>query len=465
MTNPSAESPFYDEGDLVEIFDYAGDQNDDATRTEVIAMAARLYPDSDALKVRKAFYYFYIEREDMAQALVEGQHERHPMWDILSLRLDEPEGEELEQRLQLLLTDYPKMDDETLIQLVDAANTLNRLDWVIANIEGLKKKTNYTPTLLYEVAVMSSMAGDSDTVIRLVDELTAIEPFYAPYWIMLARAYGDKEQYDEALNAVDYALAIDGELTEALAVKVQLMLLKEMNVEELLPQLRRKAEEDPSNMMLVRTLGLAEHSVSGSVASNALYEEYLAKNPGARELLQSYLENAESPDPAIINRYFEADAEVTEDEVLQMCQSLAYEGHYTAMSLLLQGYHAHDKLTTGFEMLVIVRYIAGEYAEIERMFDQVDDGIYTPYFSSMVALVYTFALVRQRHKAKAKKFIDSWIARNSKSIFPSPGERVRNTGVRYYMHTLRDSMATITLKELNRLDPILPISGNTPPTF
>lgn len=449
----------------MEIFDYAGDQNDDAVRTEVIAMGARLYPDSEPLKVRKAFYYYYIEREEMARALVDSRHESHPMWDILSIRLDAPGGEELERRLQSLLTAYPKMDDETLIQLVDAANTLNRLDWVIANLESLKNKTNYTPTLLYEVAVMSSMVGDNDTVIRLVDELTAIEPFYAPYWIMLARAYGEKDQYDDALNAVDYALAIDGELTEALAVKVQLMLLKDMDVEELLPQLRRKAEEDSANMTLVRTLGLAEQSVGGSAASNALYEEFLAKNPGARELLQSYLENAETPDPEIINRYFEADTEVSEDDVLQMCQALAYEGHYSIISLLLQSYHAHNRLTTGFDMLVMVRYLAGEYAEIERMFDTADDGIYTPYFSSMVALVYAFALARQRHKAKARKFIDSWIERNSKAVFPSPAERVRNTGVRYYMHTLRDSLATITVKELNQLDPILPISSNTPPTF
>ncbi len=465
VTSPTPETPFFDETDLIDIFDYAGDQNDDATRTEVIALGQCLYPDSDPLRVRKAFYYYFIEREDMARALLEGEHERNPMWDILRLRLDGPEGEELDQRLQDLLGAYPQMDDETLIQLVDAANTLNRLDWVLAHIDELKRKTSYTPTLLYEVAVMSSMAGDNDTVIKLVDELTSIEPFYAPYWTMLARAYGEKDQYDEALNAVDYALAIDGEMTEALAIKTQLMLLRDMDVSELLPKLRAKAAEDPNNTMLIRTLGLAEQTAFGNEAAVKVYEHYLKLNPGNMDLMQSYLEIAEDIDFSMIRLFVVHCESLTEESLMQMAQHLAFEAHYHAIAKLLQAYHQIYHLAAGFEVMVTALYLAGEYREIEQLFDNPDEPLYTPRYTPMVSLIYALTLVRLRHKAKATKFIDEWIESNRSAIFPSPGERVRNTGVRYYMHTLRENMATLNAKELSKLDPILPISADTPPTF
>ncbi len=465
VTTPASEAPFFDEGDLIDIFDFAGDKNDDVVRTEVIAMAARLYPDSDALKVRKALYYYFIEQEDMARALLESGHYRHPMWDILAMRLNQPEGDELIRQLDDILESYPKMDDETLIQLVDAANSFDRLNWVIEHLEHLKTKTDYTPTLLYEVAVMASMSGDNDTVIRLLDELTSIEPFYAPYWIMLARAYGEKDQYDDALNAVDYALAIDGDLMEALAVKTQLLLLHDMDVSEVLTQMRAKAAADPTNIMLVRTLALAEQTVAGSDEAIKVYEHYLAFNPVSRELMQSYLEMAETPNRELIDKFIKMSDMLTEDDVMQMAQSLAFDTKFDGMVMLLEAFHNREPLTSGFEMLVTALYINGEYSKIEQMFAKPSSHVYTPRFSSMVSLIYAFSLVRLRHKATAKTFITEWIEANSKAIFASPGERVRNTGVRYYMHTLLESLPNLTAEELKSLDPILPISYNSPPTF
>jgi len=38
--------PFFDEDDLVAIYDYAGDYDDDYVRLEVLFYSARYYPDS-----------------------------------------------------------------------------------------------------------------------------------------------------------------------------------------------------------------------------------------------------------------------------------------------------------------------------------------------------------------------------------------------------------------------------------
>lgn len=46
---------FFDEDDLVEMYDYAADTNDDYARMELLLCASRLYPSSEALGERKAF--------------------------------------------------------------------------------------------------------------------------------------------------------------------------------------------------------------------------------------------------------------------------------------------------------------------------------------------------------------------------------------------------------------------------
>ncbi|MDE6309174.1 MAG: hypothetical protein K2L81_03160, partial [Muribaculaceae bacterium] len=364
------------------------------------------------------------------------------------IRLNLLEGEDVVKELDKILVKYPKMDDETLIQLVDAANGLSQLDWVVTHLDELKAKTDYTPTLLYEVAVMASLSGDNDIVIKLLDELTSIEPFYAPYWVMLARAYGEKDMYDDALNSIDYALAIDGDLMEALALKAQLLLISDMDVSEMLAKLHSMAAADPTNSMLVRTLALAEESTYSTEQAIKVYEHYLAINPVSRELMLAYLEMAAEPSDEIIDRFISLSDLLTEDDVLEMAHTLAFESKFHAVSMLLQAYHNRVLLKVGFEMLITALYLDGNYSAIEQMLAKPSNNVFTARFSPMVSLIYAFALVRLRHKAKAKSFITEWINDNSKALFSSPSDRVRNTGVRYYMHALLDNMATLTPKEL-----------------
>ena len=56
LRRPVAER-FFDEDELVEIFDYSGDLNDDYVRLEVLMCGFRLYPESDALAARRAVFY------------------------------------------------------------------------------------------------------------------------------------------------------------------------------------------------------------------------------------------------------------------------------------------------------------------------------------------------------------------------------------------------------------------------
>ena len=54
MNNDNSE--FYDENELLDIYDFAQDEGDDMVQLYVLLTGARLYPDSDFLDERKAFF-------------------------------------------------------------------------------------------------------------------------------------------------------------------------------------------------------------------------------------------------------------------------------------------------------------------------------------------------------------------------------------------------------------------------
>ena len=56
LKEPASER-FFDEDELVEVFDYAGDIANDYARYEALFIGARLYPDSQALAERRALLY------------------------------------------------------------------------------------------------------------------------------------------------------------------------------------------------------------------------------------------------------------------------------------------------------------------------------------------------------------------------------------------------------------------------
>ena len=61
-------SEFYDEDELLDIYDYAQDEGDEMTQLYVLLTGARLYPGSDFLDERKAFFLSAIN-EDAARQM------------------------------------------------------------------------------------------------------------------------------------------------------------------------------------------------------------------------------------------------------------------------------------------------------------------------------------------------------------------------------------------------------------
>ena len=54
--NPQdADDAYFDEDDIIEIYDYANDMNDDFIKLEALFYGARMFPASEALRTRRDY--------------------------------------------------------------------------------------------------------------------------------------------------------------------------------------------------------------------------------------------------------------------------------------------------------------------------------------------------------------------------------------------------------------------------
>lgn len=208
LSGDASSIQYFDEDELIEIFDYAGDLNDDYLRMEVLLCGARYYPDSAPLKQRRALLY-YTFGDDLTNKYLQDNAAQHGLlWDITRIRSANPMGKEAVEALDRMLKEYNEFDDEEIIQLVDLASSLGQTDWLLSRIKKLRKHVTYLPTLLYEIAVQLEIDQRYDEAIQLLEQLTDLEPYNDQYWFMLAQEYDLNDNPSGALQALDLALAI-----------------------------------------------------------------------------------------------------------------------------------------------------------------------------------------------------------------------------------------------------------------
>lgn len=151
----------YDENDLLDIFDYANDVYDEYVQFEVILLAARLYPESEDMMQRRAFYmYGNLSMTEGAFNLATAHREESALWSLLDLMVRHPSDEECKSVMMSILDRYSEFDDETAIQLVDVCSDLGIFDWLIEHKDDIQRRCAYPETFLYEMAMEADSRSD-----------------------------------------------------------------------------------------------------------------------------------------------------------------------------------------------------------------------------------------------------------------------------------------------------------------
>ncbi len=168
-------SLYFDEEELVELYDYASDLRDRYTALEVLFCGERLYPSSVALAERKVLFYLAID-DEAAVAALETLPDDSVIKRLTALRVARTGPEEARRELDSLLATKAELNDEEIIQICDTAEELGLYSWLIDNRSKIAALTDYPPTFLYELCQIAQ-SQDPDEALKILEELTMMEPF------------------------------------------------------------------------------------------------------------------------------------------------------------------------------------------------------------------------------------------------------------------------------------------------
>lgn len=213
------ESQFFDADELEMIMDYYLETNDIGVLSRAVDYAESLYPAHSGIKLRKAHLLISQERYEPALSL------------LLRLRDVEPENGDIAYSLGVC---YGAMgeSEKAVAQYKIAARDGWELGRIYANIaEELYRQGKPDESVAYfeqsldadpdDMSVLYSLfdyaqaGGQVPEAARYLEHFVERHPYCKEAWHCLGCAYRDLQQWDQAFEAYEYALAIDSRFFSA----------------------------------------------------------------------------------------------------------------------------------------------------------------------------------------------------------------------------------------------------------
>lgn len=415
-----AGSTFFDEDELVELFDYAGDLNDDFIKMEILWWGARLYPDSIALAERKGFMYLELGNEMAAKKVVKRVPETSALRRLLTLRIEHPSQEVAMKEMENILDVIDDFKDEEIIKFVQTGGDTGLYDWLKNNKERIQKKCSFPQSFLYEMIGVAEENSDFDFIIQLLEELTEIEPFNSEFWEMMADYYNFHfNDPEKTLNAAEYALAIDPDSPKSIMLRAKALYDLKHPVSEIEPSIISLMEKLPDDKAPVQVLAMMWMEQEEDEMAVELLANYLDKHPGDRMMLSSLiLYSAGDVDPKYFKAYYE-DQHPESSLIVDWAKESLEVNHASAALSLLDLIPEEDRDSDYNSVLAEALFAERKYKEIVELFERLTDDrenryqYLTPRLVAIRTISSCGVRMTQSRRAKLLAFIHFCIVRFS----------------------------------------------------
>ncbi len=405
---------FFDEDELVDLFDYAGDLADDYLKMEVLLCGARLYPDSEMLRERRAIFYSTFSTDATLKYLDDNAQETSPLWEIMRIRARAPQGQDAERAIEYFLGGVDKLNDEEMIQLVELASQLGIYDWLIKKDSVLREKCEYLPIFLYEMAVVSELNHNYDRAVAYLEELTEAEPFNAYYWYMLAQDYDLLDQRQKAFTALDYSLAIDPEGKEAMQMRARFLLADESTQDQAAEVIKNLAKKYPDDADVQRVCALFNLAAGNLAQSRETMRHCLDLFPGDRGVLSDALAAGVGDLSDILDRFYHATDETDEATWLDWADDLRAYRYVAEARSVIEAYIRNSKQPlTDSSVYLDVLFHLQDFKTINKIVDADPDySILNEGDLYANILIILIAKLKENRIEDAKRFLTQQLEEN-----------------------------------------------------
>ncbi len=224
---------YLDADQLADIADQYAESMEFDKAQEAIDYGLRLHPGNTDLLIEQSLLYLDTNRLSEAIEVAESINENTEEVILLrgELLLNEDKPEEAEVLFQNI------KDFENIDLLADIASLYHdtgfpeyALQWIEETLEHFPENEE----LLLMKAESHADLSQFETAIEIYNRLIDADPFNANYWIDLAQCYLSVPDYNQVLNAADFALAANEELGEAYLLRGHALLNLERNDEAII---------------------------------------------------------------------------------------------------------------------------------------------------------------------------------------------------------------------------------------
>ncbi len=307
-------------------------------------LGARLYPSSDELSIRRAYFYHSIDADEGAKTIVNRECQSVNLRNILLFKLEKfhdgdyiLKSKIIEEMLNNIVDTATEFDDESIIQLVAAANSVSAYDWLKENREKIQKRCIFQETLLSELINLANYREDYEYGVSLAEELTMIDPFCSSYWELLTHEYICNHNKEKASNALEYALAIDPYSVRGLTLKAQIIQNNESdnNIDECYEILRKIIANNPDDLNAINILSRALTSHGHRDEALELFVNYHNRHLDDRNIVDQLLLMGYPNVEEIIEDFYNSTTEHSSKYWIEWAQDYAYrQTRHIAVAIL-----------------------------------------------------------------------------------------------------------------------------------
>lgn len=247
----------YDEYEWAMLADYASDINNMFLFTEAVFRGLIAFPDSKILWDRRMMLLNEICNPDELANVYKAECSRrepskialinNALYELRDRLGADVSDEDAYRMLCDIVFDGEKLTDVEIIEAVKVVDSLNLVRFVADDLQKWEKESFYEEMLWYELFTVAIESRMNDFAELLIEKLTATFPYNSLYWmqkgrVCVCRAMDEPDgplwkdnavsKLDDALNAIDTALAINPDDKDAKKIRDKASRVRESFVAE-----------------------------------------------------------------------------------------------------------------------------------------------------------------------------------------------------------------------------------------